>query len=359
MKILMVMNSKGVGGAELQFIELASFLSKGHEVYLLGLQGDGALRQMNLLGESQVKVFAYTSKRSSIPELLKAAVYARGMRPEVVISTSFIGNAVALAAALGRGVRLISLQTVSKVMAYPFLDYRILDRFDVLLAGCKDIQDYLLNRGHRAEQIRVVNNWVDFSARTPTLSVEETKARFGIQQGKIVIGCIGRMHHQKGQEYLIRAFRRIREVRSDVALVLVGDGPTMAAMKGEASGCEDVVFTGTANGEDYNNLLNMFDVYVQPSRFEGLPRTLLDAMYMRKPIIATATNGIRDAITDGVNGLLVEPENPEAIQNALLRLLSHNELMQALCTAARQVAQSDFSAASQLAKIDHIVRELA
>ncbi len=75
-------------------------------------------------------------------------------------------------------------------------------------------------------------------------------------------------------------------------LLLVGNGETREELEKVVFllGLAEVIFTGMANGDAYNNFLAAIDVYVQPSVFEGLPRTLLDAMYMGKPIVATDIN---------------------------------------------------------------------
>lgn len=348
----MVMNANGVGGAELQFIELANYLAERHEVHLIGLQGSGAFNKGVLNPRLRTTAYHYSSGKKSPPQLIRALLKAVLVHADVVISTSFIGNIVALAAAAPFGTRRISLQTVSKAMAYPPIDRWALNRFDCLVAGCKDIETYLLERGHLPERITVISNWVDFSMRKPNLSPVETRAKFGLGLDTTLIGCIGRMHVQKGQEFLIRAFRKLAQGRSDLRLVLVGDGPTMRDMQQEADGHPHIVFTGTIQGDDYNNLLGVFDIYAQPSRFEGLPRTLLDAMFMGKPIVATAVNGNLDAISDVAEGLLVPSEDFDALAAALERLLQDPELRAQLSQNARKRAESSFSASQQLQRIE-------
>ncbi|SDE37441.1 glycosyltransferase family 4 protein [Rhodobacter capsulatus] len=356
MKILMVMNAKGVGGAELQFLELANYLAQRHEVHVIGLHGTGAFEKAGLDARLRPAAFPYKSGKRSLPQLVRAVRKGVSLRADVVLSTSFIGNLVALAIAAPFGTRRISLQTVSKAMAYPALDRWVLNRFDGLVAGCKDIETYLLRRGHRQDRITVVSNWVDFSARKPSLSAAETRAKFGLGAETTLIGCIGRMHVQKGQEFLIRAFRKLAQGRGDLRLVLVGDGPTLEEMRKEAAGHPQILFTGTIQGEDYNNLLAAFDIYAQPSRFEGLPRTLLDAMFMGKPIVATAVNGNLDAVTDMAEGLLVPAEDAEALAAALEQLLQDRELRARLSRQAHESAEASFSAQQQLQKIEMLLQ---
>jgi len=297
MKIVMIMYGRGIGGAEFQFLELAEKLALDHSVTLISLGGDGAVSAVGLGRSIDLQVFAYDGKFSAMWGLVRAWLGNIGHGAQAIVTTSVFGNFLGLVLNLFGQARLVSLQTVSKAIRYPALDRFVLKRFDKLIAGSSDIRDYLQGRGQDLDRIEVVNNWVDFSSREITVNAAETRAKFGLARDEIVIGCIGRMHPQKAQEFLIRAFRALVPDYPQLRLVLVGDGETMAQMRDEAKGLDNsVLFTGSVLGNDYNNLLNAFDIYVQPSRFEGLPRTLLDAMFFGKPIVATAVNGNRDAI---------------------------------------------------------------
>ncbi|MBL3610316.1 glycosyltransferase family 4 protein [Rhodovulum sulfidophilum] len=357
MDILMIMNGLGIGGAELQFLELARCLARRHRVRLICLQGDAALGHGAQSGGIDTLRFCYRGRvRVRAAGQLAAAVRtARRLPADVVLTTSFIGNAVGLAAAAGTGRRLVSLQTVSACKRYRRADRAILRRFDLLIAGCEDIRQFLLSHGQDPQRLRTVNNWVDFSARRQTASAAATRARFGLPETGALVGCIGRMHVQKGQEFLIRAFRSLSAAETGATLVLVGDGPRMDEMRQEAAGDPRIVFTGTIGGDDYTNLLAAFDIYVQPSRFEGLPRTLLDAMYLGRPVIATGVNGNRDAIRDGGNGLLVPPCEPAALAAALGRMLDDPALAARLGARAAEDARSGFAMETQTARIEEIL----
>ncbi len=358
MKILMVFDGNGIGGAELQFMELANKLAKLHRVTLVSLHGDKAPAGGRLSGEVKVLSYTYASGKRALFKVLLAIGVGRAQRPDVIVGTSFIGNAVARAIQFGTARKLVSLQTVSAAPKYKAADRRILKSYDALVAGCTDIKDYLLEHDQDPGRICIVNNWVDFSARKITEGRSETRQRYGLPEDKTVIGCIGRMHHQKGQEYLIRAFRQISDTHSDVHLALVGDGPKMDEMRVEAGDHPRIVFTGTITGESYTNLLAAFDLYAQPSRFEGLPRTLLDAMYMQLPIVATAVNGNLDAMRDGNNGLTVPPEDPERLAAALTRLLEDPALCKTLSEQAARDALNHFSMEIQTSRIEEIIRTL-
>jgi glycosyltransferase involved in cell wall biosynthesis len=356
-RVLMIMYGKSVGGAELQFIELANYLANNHQVRLVSLGGDGALRSAQVDSRIETKVYHYSGPVNTLSGLARALIANLAYPSRHVVTTSFIGNFLGWAIGIFRKRRLVSLQTVSKCMQHPVVDRFVLRRFDALIAGAIDIKDYLILHGQDSSCIHVVHNWVDVSKRKPCSSALDTRRILGIGD-QLVIGCIGRLHPQKGQIYLIRAFANVLEEFPNTMLLLVGDGETRGKLEKEMALlglAGKIIFAGTATGDEYNNFLAAIDIYVQPSIFEGLPRTLLDAMYMGKPIVATDINGNREAIDDEVNGLLVRPENAEVLSQALKRLLRDSDERVRLSRQAIKSASDNFSMIKKLREIENVL----
>jgi glycosyltransferase involved in cell wall biosynthesis len=357
--VLMVMYGRTVGGAEMQFIELANHLAQRHPVRLISLGGDGCIKASALDARIEVKIYRYTHGRKGAiyPMLLRALVGNLTGKFDAIITTSFYGDVVGFLLAAFRRTKLLSLQTVSKCMQNPRIDRFVLRHFDYLVAGAGDIREYLLGHGQDDARIRVIHNWVDFSARTITQSAAQVKARYGFAD-KPVIGCIGRLHPQKGQIVLIRAFAQIKEQLPEHMLVLVGDGPERTVLTDEADRlglANRIFFLGGLSGDAYNNVLEAMDIYVQPSIFEGLPRTVLDAMYMGKPIIASDANGNREAIRHGANGYLVPPQDADALAQAIVLLANDAALRSSCAEHAMQDARLYFDMQQQLKKIEALV----
>ncbi len=356
-KILMIMYGKSVGGAELQFIELANYLANNHLVRLVSLGGDCADWSAQIDSRIETRVYPYSGYLNTAKVLTIAFLDNIGYPSRHVITTLSIADILGWAIGIFRKRRLVSLQTVSKCMRYPFLDRFVLRRFNVLIAGAIDIKNYLISHGQDSNRIHVVHNWVDFSKRKPSLSVIDTRKKLGIGD-QLIIGCIGRLHPQKGQIYLIRAFANILAEFPNTILLLVGDGEAKDELEKEASILgltKKVVFTGTAIGDEYNNYLAAIDVYVQPSVFEGLPRTLLDAMYMGKAIVATDINGNREAIQNEVSGLLVRSEDEGTLHEAITKLLRTPEERERFSTKAAEVARLQFNMEWQLVRLEQVI----
>ncbi len=154
--------------------------------------------------------------------------------------------------------------------------------------------------------------------------------------GRLRIGQVGALvDHHKGQRVLLDALRRAPDL-ADCPVLLIGSGKDEAALHHAAADLPQVVFTGFVdNVADY---LAALDVFVFPSREEGLGSTLIDAMAQGLPIVASRVGGIPELIAHERTGLLVPPGDPAALAAALARLAGDPGLRARLGAAARAAA---------------------
>jgi glycosyltransferase involved in cell wall biosynthesis len=175
-----------------------------------------------------------------------------------------------------------------------------------------------------------------------------------------VIGLVGRLDHWgKGHKELFTAMARIRE-RHPVHALIVGGGRRAAEMQqlAESLGLADAVhFLGPRR--DVPDLLNAMDVFVLPSYSEGVSLALLEAMAAGLPVIATAVGGLPEVVTDGDNGLLIPPRDPDALAGALERLLADPAWARQLGAKARAHVREHFSLDRLGREINEIYKELA
>lgn len=186
--------------------------------------------------------------------------------------------------------------------------------------------------GIRADRVVVVPNGVPDHPEVWAASAR----RDGGAEGGVRLGAVGRLSGEKGLDVLLDAFARVAEPAPDARLVLVGDGPERGALEARArdlSIADRVEFLGQRS--DVPTLMAGLDLYVLPSRTEGLPMALLEAMAARLPIVATRVGGIPEAVTDGQSALLVSPEDPAALAEAMMRVLRETGLAERLRSAAR------------------------
>lgn len=152
------------------------------------------------------------------------------------------------------------------------------------------------------------------------------KAEFS---GKFVVGHVGALDNsQKAQEHIIEVARRVSGQHPELHFVLVGGGDDEITLKRSAQGLSNVTFTGFV--DNVGDYLASFDILILPSRREGIGSILLDAMEQGLAVIATRVGGVPAIVHDGENGILIEPERPDQLQAAILRLYSEPELRAAM-----------------------------
>jgi sugar transferase (PEP-CTERM/EpsH1 system associated) len=150
--------------------------------------------------------------------------------------------------------------------------------------------------------------------------------------GTVVVGTVGRMHGVKDQINLVRAFiglvERRPEVRARVRLVLAGDGPLRAEAAAllEGAGLAQLAWLPGARS-DIADILRGLDIFVLPSKAEGISNTILEAMATSLPVVATDVGGNPELVVDGQTGRLVPKEDPAALAAALLDYLDRPELI--------------------------------
>ncbi len=162
-------------------------------------------------------------------------------------------------------------------------------------------------------------------------------------QAQTVI-CVSKMRYEKGIDVLLQAWRLVHEQTPSARLIIVGSGPIQAQLERLARALcisDSVEFAGLQS--DVPLQLHRGKIGVLPSRWEGMPNALLEAMACGLACVATAVSGSEDIIQYGSNGFLVEPENYEAMAEALLTLLHDPELIQKFGLAARETIEKNYS----------------
>jgi glycosyltransferase involved in cell wall biosynthesis len=181
----------------------------------------------------------------------------------------------------------------------------------------------------------VVRNGIDRTFSFDSAGIQKKKLELGLGPAQPVVGTIARLDRPKGLIYLLRAAPEIFRAFSDAKILIVGDGPLGKKLGNEAfrTGLADkLLFLGER--KDAAELLAIFDIFVLPSLWEGLPFALIEAAALRKPIVATAVDGVTEVIEDGKTGVLVPPKDPQALAQAIIRLLRDKDAASRLAANA-------------------------
>ena len=221
-------------------------------------------------------------------------------------------------------------------------------------------QDLTERSGRDPGKIQVIRNGVDLEAFDPE-SVEGSRVRreFGLKEETPLIGIVGRMTPQKGHLDLLTALVQIKATIPTVKALIVGDGPLRAELVQYARmhRLDDCcIFTGMR--EDIPTIMGALDLVALPSLSEGLPFILLEAMAMRKPVVATRVNGVSEVVEDGITALLVPPRAPDMLARAVIALFMNRELGSRLGAAARQQVERRFSLERMLQEVETLYEKL-
>ena len=179
--------------------------------------------------------------------------------------------------------------------------------------------------------------------------VEELKKKLGKREGEIFIGNSARLVTQKGFDIVIRALPLLPH---HIRLLIVGGGPEEENLKMLVTklGLEGrVIFTGQVDRSVVSQYRHVMDIFVGPSRSEGLGHAFLSAMACRLPVIATQVGGIADFLFDakrnpekGTTGWAVDAESPEQIANAVEDILAHPEGVREVVERARKMVEEEY-----------------
>ena len=182
----------------------------------------------------------------------------------------------------------------------------------------------------------VIRNGIDFPEPPGQEKLNARRKELGIEPGQAVIGTVARLHRQKGLIYLVQAARSLRLRHPEAKIVVVGGGPLEQELTETAeriAGPGVCLFLGERS--DAREILPLFDVFVLPSLWEGLPLALIEAASLAKPIVASNIDGVREVIRNGETGLLVPSADPQGLADAISRLLEERDFAACLGNQAR------------------------
>ncbi len=187
---------------------------------------------------------------------------------------------------------------------------------------------------------------------------ERAKAELGIEPGMLVVSMISRLLYPKGVTYYIEAARLVRKRRPDVCFLLIGEpdqgNPESVTDKDiEAwSGERSVNYIGYR--DDVTTILAVSDLLVHPTYYaEGIPKVLMEAAAMGKPIVTTKLPGIMQVVEDGVNGVLVPPRDVDKLVTAIEHILTEADVRDRYGSTGRRKVELEYS--DQMVADEHIV----
>jgi glycosyltransferase involved in cell wall biosynthesis len=176
----------------------------------------------------------------------------------------------------------------------------------------------------------------------------------------VLLGVVARLEPEKGHRYLVAAMPAIVERAPKVWLAIVGEGSECAALRAQAAALpaparDRIIFTGRR--DDIAAITSDIDIAVMPSLREAQGISILEAMARRKPVVASRVGGIPEVVTDGVSGILVPPESPAALADAVVRLARSPRLRLQMGDAGYEAVAERFSIDAMVRRIEAVYGE--
>jgi glycosyltransferase involved in cell wall biosynthesis len=353
--VLLVINALYHGGAEAQLMHLAVGLAKsGHEVTLCCM--DETYIELESLEQAGVEVVALRAG-SRLQRLLAVPRLARlARRSEIVHCTIWDASLWGrIAAILARRPVVVADHSTDRSIhtsaggasreSWIARHNRLLDPFTYATVSCALPQrEVLLSEGVSAEKIVYIPNGLPLAALRDAAASGPTRAELDLPEEAPVIMQIGVFREEKNQLGALDVVAKVREAGLDAQLVFVGDGWTTEGVEARAKeiGAEWAHFLGFRS--DVPALLNLADLMLQPSLADAMPMTVLEAMALGVPVVATDVGDIA-AMLDGRAGLCAAPGDTEGLARACAELLTNPERRRAAGAAGEEIAAAHDSAA--------------
>jgi glycosyltransferase involved in cell wall biosynthesis len=226
---------------------------------------------------------------------------------------------------------------------------------DQLIAVSKSIERKIADEHRDGAPVRLIYNGVDldrYDHQEPCCTLRD---EYGMEPGSQIVGVVARLEPEKGHLTLLDAWPHVLRRVPDAYLLMVGEGSqreALAARAAENRVAHRVVFTGRR--DDVPAVTAALDVAVLPSHREAQGLSILEAMALSRPVVASDVGGIPEMIEDGVTGLLVPHDQPEALAAAIVRLLTDHSLADTIARAAHDLVHDRFCVQVMVRSVEEI-----
>ncbi len=346
-----------IGGIEKTVSTVAQGLNKDkYDVKVYCLAEGGAIADELVRNGYDVKVLNLKTYHNPV-NILRLAGLMRKDRVDILHTHGYFASTFARLAAIIARVPVIFTKISSTYYDLKFkhrLTERVLSLFsDKIICVSDAVKEFIIRtEGIDPGKIAVIHN----GGRVKPASHPEAALRsgWGIKEGDKVIGTVARLEPVKGVEYFIRAAAEAAKADVHIKFLVAGDGAQRRELENLADALQikdKVVFTGFLM--DPQDALSIMDIFVLASaEREGFSSALTEAMGFGLPVIATRIGGNVEAVSDGINGILVPPKDPGALAEAVISLLKDPPRAKKMAEEGKRLYREKFSADVMVNKIE-------
>jgi len=336
-----------IGGAERQIASLSPLLRELNvELHVITRRYAGLTAFETINGVPVHRIAIAGPKASAaIMFIINSLTKIRSIKPDLLHAHELLSPStiavlgkwwmrLPVVAKVLRGGQLGDLAKVKAGMVSKWRIKFLAQNIDAFAVISREIDSELASVGVPEDRRVFLPNGVDTFRFRPALQEEKRLLRnkLNLPAGKLAVYS-GRLQPEKRVEQIISIWDQILGEEKEAGLVIVGTGPEESRLH-EMAG-KGIRFIGAV--EDVSPYLKAADIYVLPSSTEGLSNSLLEAMACGLPVIATNVGGAPDLISQGVSGILIHPDAPDELFNALLHLLHNDNLRKQYGERARQI----------------------
>lgn len=353
-------SSCGWGGQEVRVLEeAAGMLGRGHVVNLLCPR---EARIFDEAGKRGVPVAALPLARKRLAGVRALRTWLARNRCDVLNSHSSTDSWLAALALAGMNPRpaLVRTRHISAAVPDNFATRWLYQSATcrIVTTGERLREQLIRDNRFRPESILSVPTGIDLARYAPG-DKAQAKAALGIDPAQACVGIVATLRSWKGHRYLLDAFAGLKQ--KDARLLMVGDGPGRDNLRDQVERLglqERVLMPG--NQAEVTPWLQALDVFALPSYAnEGVPQALMQAMAAGVPVISTPVGSIEELVRHEQTGLMVPPQDVEALRAAIERLLAEPALGARLTEAARAWVRERYSRERMLERMEAVFRSVA
>jgi glycosyltransferase involved in cell wall biosynthesis len=348
------------GGAQEHLFSLMSRLDPTHyDASVVALSAGSAVRKLERNGFS-VTVIDDPEDAAAVRAL---TAHLALVRPDVIHTHMYradvIGTkaALALEAAGHRRPYVVSTVHSSRVRSADDRELlrQLTPQMDQLIAVSQSIVKKIADEHRTGAPVRLIYNGVDLDRFDHVEPCCTLRDEYGMEPGSQIVGVVARLEPEKGHQTLIEAWPHVLRSVPDAYLLIVGEGSRRDFLESWAAAhkvAHRVIFTGRR--DDVPAVTAALDVAVLPSWREAQGLSVLEAMALSRPVVASDVGGIPEMIENGVTGLLVERDNPVALADAIVRLLTDHVFADTMAHAAHDLVHERFCVELMVKAIEEI-----
>lgn len=369
LNILQYIETSGPGGAETVLINLARHLDRNRFEPTVVLHRSGWVSRQ--LAEYGIRTEIVPCGRSwDISFLLRFMRTCRELKIDVIHSHLFGSGLYASLA--GAVLRLPVVATFHNELFLPGQHQRFLSLKNFLLRNLADRivlvadymrDDYVTRGGYSTSKMTTIYNGIEFPERLSDSARKALRRELNLKDADLLVGHVANFRTPKGHRYLIEAAAEVCKRMPDARFILIGD-PGDGSIETEVQklaarhNIEDkIIILGFRS--DVARLLSLIDVFVLSSLSEGHPLSVVEAMAAGRPVVVTKVGGLPEVVKDGQTGFLVEPKDPTALAERIVKLLSEPALRDQMGARAAATAKERFALEAMVSGYERLYEEVA